>query len=282
MKNKIIVHAVFHKTGTTALQVKLSEHQLELQKLGIRYPEIEEKDHVDKRSGYSGNENFINQVLSDANSAYCPENADSHIILSAENLCHFRNGLKLIWLVKFLNKLGSHDVEVVFTYKASCDMAISHYREFCKNNSAPYGYFWFFILRSLHFLILMRSLKSVSRVSFVDTTTGAISAFSRYLSSLLTLKEDLNLREEHVYQNKHVSEPAVNNTSVGYVLLRLISRFIFVPLNKKVDLMTSNRDLAHDFERSMQFAGKNASSFRVNVLLLKDVAKSVYRSVRYI
>jgi hypothetical protein len=135
MATKIIVHAGFHKTGTTAIQSSFFAARNELSKAGITYPEVGGKAHHkaiyslmgktwgwEDRGGVLATDkkwrSFVKQVKS----------AKSTVLVSSEFLCELTEEQ----IVKFKNDLGCKDIKIYFTLRPLLKIIPSAYQQHLK------------------------------------------------------------------------------------------------------------------------------------------------------
>ena len=135
MAKKIIVHAGFHKTGTTAIQSSFFAARNELSKAGITYPEVGGKAHHkaiyslmgktwgwEDRGGVLATDkkwrSFVKQI----------KRAKSTALVSSEFLCELTEEQ----IIKFKRDLGNSDVTIYFTLRPLLKIIPSAYQQHLK------------------------------------------------------------------------------------------------------------------------------------------------------
>ena len=135
MAKKIIVHAGFHKTGTTAIQSSFFAATKDLNEAGITYPQVGGKAHhkaiyslMEKTWGWEDRggvlasdkkwRDFIKQI----------KKAKSTVLISSEFLCE----LSEEQIIKFKNDLGCSDIKIYFTLRPLLKIIPSAYQQHLK------------------------------------------------------------------------------------------------------------------------------------------------------
>jgi hypothetical protein len=135
MAKKLIVHAGFHKTGTTALQSSLFAAREELAKKGIIYPQISGKAHhkaiyslMDKSWGWEdrGGTRPTGDKWGDLKRKI--KKSRNVAVISSEFLCE----LSEEQIAKFKSELGVSDTTIYFTLRPLLKIVPSAYQQHLK------------------------------------------------------------------------------------------------------------------------------------------------------
>ena len=135
MAKKIIVHAGFHKTGTTAIQSSFFAATKALESAGITYPHVGGKAHHkavysfmgktwgwEDRGGVAATDKKWRQFLKQIRSA------KSTALISSEFLCELTEEQ----IIKFKRDLGNSDVTIYFTLRPLLKIIPSAYQQHLK------------------------------------------------------------------------------------------------------------------------------------------------------
>lgn len=133
---KLIIHAGFHKSGTTALQESFHSYRKSLRELGILYPRIGTKAHHrfawaltqrpwgwNKRGGERVPENTWKQAAKRINNA-----KEEKVLLSSE----FFSELDSEKIKKIRNDIKNRNVQILFTVRPLAKLLPSSYQQYLK------------------------------------------------------------------------------------------------------------------------------------------------------
>lgn len=133
-KKQVILHIGIHKTGTSALQLWLDDHEEILAKTGFLYPkslsyypahqELAWSMH-DTLPSYADKEFKKDEVLDYYRNAIASSDPKSVVILSSEDLCHL-NPFQIGELATFFNEMDV-DVKIVCFIRKPIDYLVSTY-----------------------------------------------------------------------------------------------------------------------------------------------------------
>ncbi|WP_290522411.1 hypothetical protein [Alcanivorax sp.] len=154
-KRRIVIHAGFHKTGSTSLQLSAARGRQELIELGVLFPEAgydEWESHKGMAtSGHSGvvaaPTIFFAELDSECERIEREGRSIKTVLVSAENLLHPNSTLGLERLISFLEKnKARYDPVIVFTNREVEALYESHLKEVYSNQGAkilfdPYDFY---------------------------------------------------------------------------------------------------------------------------------------------
>ena len=135
MVKKIIIHAGFHKTGTTAIQSSFYAATEKLEKAGIIYPHTGGKAHHkaiysfmgktwgwEDRGGVAASDEKWRKFLKSV------KQAKSQVLISSEFLCEFNDEQ----IIKFKKDINCDDVTIYFTLRPLLKIIPSAYQQHLK------------------------------------------------------------------------------------------------------------------------------------------------------
>ena len=135
MAKKLIVHAGFHKTGTTALQSSIYAVTEKLEKLGLTYPHVGGKAHhkaiyslMEKGWGWEERGGNPPNLKKWPELVRKVKRAKETALISSEFLCELNEAQ----IAKFKSDLGVDDVTIYFTLRPLLKIVPSAYQQHLK------------------------------------------------------------------------------------------------------------------------------------------------------